>query len=1019
MTSTSRAQPGRRQAPGPGDALRTRDRFILTCQWLDQSTNWPGKRIPDSKLSFPREDYDGEVFFVDLQEGKLAEYAEGAGSLEEQRDAVRRFLRDRGVIVRSSRRPYKRRRRANTSNGKRARASSYRSTDEEDDIDGELEEDEPSSSSSSSDSDPDPADGSDRGDVDRDDGPRGRHGRGVGESGFHGVYRCSNGRDWFGKFSWRGRARFFSTAWASDPEEAARCRDRAIICCQWLDEHDGIPPRDRIPDAQLNFPRSEYAEQQFYADVQAGELEGYVARELGAAGTDAANKARRAAVRQFLKDRGAYQTLAVRKKLKRDRKLTGGAEEEEEEEEQLAEGEEEEEEVEETDARGGEADREDARGAGAADTSGLKGIRIDKDGLPGFFAWRGMDFKTPPVSASLEDAARLRDRFIIVCMQLDSEQGGASELTSRDMNYPIADYEDEEFFRELHAHNGKLQVPRVRDKRWASRAVRQFLSKMGGGPAKPQKRRGVKSTGAGDAEEDSGPRNEGGDSDEAGTAHTTAEAAAAADNDKDTGTGSSSVNETTNYKQADFQRRWKELCKPCNMIVNSVFKEDDHYLATVELQKQKRISPPLSSVDEALRFIDRCSIAWCGPNGKKLHKMETHFPLAEYTSEGWYRKLFAGPEGQRPPVGDNDPAWGKDHAAAVDRTLTFIADELGLGDFEGPYGPRGGSTAPATAAGSRDTAGKAGRTAGPAVKKRKTVLDRRQRPQPQRRPEPQQPRIRRLLRLLHLGLLLLGLLRCPQPGLAPRPPSLLTMPRRPVLLPPISSLEGPPPPLLPPPPAPPPAPDPPPPRPRHRPCPRPAPAPPPPSLPSPPSLPPSPPPPPLPAPAPAPAAPLESAPASTARALAVADVAAPAAAPSALDPGSFLQWRPAVVLEWLADKLVLAPEDATYRMLRRLALNGPMLLKRPGCTLRQKLLEYQREEAPNAGKDEEDALELVLEALDYEVERLVAAAKEALGDSNKQAQEIESRFKDRLRLIEAHKVPQPEGPRVPGRESSH
>eukprot|EP00741_Cyanophora_paradoxa_P021534 tig00021357_g20789.t1 len=57
------------------------------------------QRVPDSQLNFPREDYANETFFVDLREGKLAEYVAGAGSLEEQRDAVRRFLRDRGAMA--------------------------------------------------------------------------------------------------------------------------------------------------------------------------------------------------------------------------------------------------------------------------------------------------------------------------------------------------------------------------------------------------------------------------------------------------------------------------------------------------------------------------------------------------------------------------------------------------------------------------------------------------------------------------------------------------------------------------------------------------------------------------------------------------------------------------------------------------------------------------------------------------------------------------------------------------------
>eukprot|EP00741_Cyanophora_paradoxa_P021533 tig00021357_g20788.t1 len=97
-------------------------------------------------------------------------------------------------------------------------------------------------------------------------------------------------------------------------------------------------------------------------------------------------------------------------------------------------------------------------------------------------------------------------------------------------------------------------------------------------------------------------------------------------------------------------------------------------------------------------------------------------------------------------------------------------------------------------------------------------------------------------------------------------------------------------------------------------------------------------------------------------------------APSALDPGSVLQWRAPVALEWLAARFLLAPHDPAYGALRRLALTGRMLLLRPASALRPRLLEKLREEAPGAGPDEQDAIEAVLDTLDDEVALLAERA---------------------------------------------
>eukprot|EP00741_Cyanophora_paradoxa_P025050 tig00000339_g24181.t1 len=493
------------------------DRFVLTCQWLDEHQELsPVERIPDSKLNFRRDEYAHDKFLAELLKGKLAEYLKNNSSLEDLREAVRRFLTDYGGIRRLER-----------------KARPPRACDLSD-SEGEGEG---KGAGADADGQPQEEDG-DAGDEKhtRTAAPSAARVRKasvastrVGKSGFSNVILSKDGF-WRGKIKWRHE--FFSTASSLDAEDAAQYRDRAILCCQWADEHEGIPEEDRISDDQLNFDRSTYEEEQFYVDLLDNQLEDYIKSAPDP----------RKAIRKFLADRGAYQTLF---KKHVDVDAMNSKNEDGEADSELEEGA-----GADREGEGEEEEDEDAPAPGAGDGTAsssrsadrvYQGVRRTKPGFPGYFMWRGKHFATPAVSASAEEAARLRDCYMV----------------------RIADVED-------------------------------------------------------------------------------------------------------------------------------VVRLDGRYHATFFLEKEKAFSPPLASADGAIRFIDRCQIGWCGPEGERLYRMQLYHPIHEYTSEAWYRKLFTGPEGQRPPFGNNDPAWRANPAAAVRRTVAFIESEVATGPAAGGGCDHGG-----------------------------------------------------------------------------------------------------------------------------------------------------------------------------------------------------------------------------------------------------------------------------------------------------------------------------------------
>eukprot|EP00741_Cyanophora_paradoxa_P000637 tig00000430_g613.t1 len=74
-----------------------------------------------------------------------------------------------------------------------------------------------------------------------------------------------------------------------------------------------------------------------------------------------------------------------------------------------------------------------------------------------------------------------------------------------------------------------------------------------------------------------------------------------------------------------------------------------------------------------------------GPGGPRYEQFgdSLTFPLQEYKGDSFYKKLFRGHVARRVRVGDNDPAWREDVAAAVARTVAFVAGETGATDPEG------------------------------------------------------------------------------------------------------------------------------------------------------------------------------------------------------------------------------------------------------------------------------------------------------------------------------------------------
>eukprot|EP00741_Cyanophora_paradoxa_P000647 tig00000430_g623.t1 len=111
-------------------------------------------------------------------------------------------------------------------------------------------------------------------------------------------------------------------------------------------------------------------------------------------------------------------------------------------------------------------------------------------------------------------------------------------------------------------------------------------------------------------------------------------------------------------------------------------RDGDTFVIAFTLEGEKVVSPPLPSAEDALRFRDRCRIAWLGPKGPlagaKAPGDKLMYPLEGYQGEEFYRKLLVGePRATRARIGYNDPARRRDVAGAVARTVAFVAEETG------------------------------------------------------------------------------------------------------------------------------------------------------------------------------------------------------------------------------------------------------------------------------------------------------------------------------------------------------
>eukprot|EP00741_Cyanophora_paradoxa_P002488 tig00000076_g2412.t1 len=879
----------------PEEAARILDRFIITCQELDKLTKRPPEqRISDSKLNFPREEYAKEEFFDLLQRGKLAGYvkehetAPAAGhefeELDNLREAVRHFLKDCGVIKRFVR--------------KRTRARS----DAEEEEDKEEDEEEDEDEEDEDEEDEDEEDEEEEDENEDGDGDRIRARSRVGQSGYHCVLRFKK-RFWRGKFMWRRE--YFSSASSLDPKDAAQFRDRAIICCQWLDKHEGIPETSRIPDAQLNFKRSKYEKEKFYLDLHAGKLEGYVETSEDA-------KSYRKRIRKFLANRGAYQTRA------RSTVQPSTASKDEES------GELEATQVDECeDDEDGDGDEEAGSSADEAESSAdedeiiFKGIRRDKRGFPGYFAWRDMQFSTPGVSSTMEEAARLRDRHMVTCQYLDKAQRIRPILTCDSMNFPKNDYKEEPFFKEL--QRGKLKAPKGKATYAAARCVREFLAEMGVAPYPKRPKAAAVATLGGSARAE--------------------DEESSSDEESDDESFAGHQNNPEDEATAAIKAHWRELHSRGKKIADSVVRLDGRYYATFFLENEKAISPPLASVDDALHFVDRCRIAWCGPDGERRYGMEINMDIEDYTSEAWYQRLFEGPEGQRPKVGDNDPDWNADHAAAVRRTVAFVVEaelELRAREQKDAGAAAGGGVAGALAAtageeaagGDRETHEPALR---PAKKQRLAAVDgdtptgtqaadkakgrgRASDQQPAKKQKTagaaaagtkQTPRASPAAEAApssHREAAAAAAAAAPKPAAAPINPA-----------PPVPPVEAGPP-----------------------------------------------------AAAPVPVHVASPAVAPEAAGQAVASASGPPAPKH--NPSALLEWEAPEVLQWLVERLGLKKQPRACRVLGRLALTGRMLLMRSAAGLRPRLMKKLGEEIAEGGADTklEDVLEAAFEFLDDE-----------------------------------------------------
>eukprot|EP00741_Cyanophora_paradoxa_P004463 tig00000806_g4332.t1 len=683
------------------EATRIRDRLAIICRFVDKKAGWEPLR--HSIRHYPLSEYTEEKFYVALNENKL-ELPEDLSVDEDYRDKVLAFFK-RYHSNSPSQEPTTKET-IDLDVDETIEGAERAREDEEDEYEDDSDEGDGGSgdeSSTKSDHEDDLSSDNEEEELEprarRPSTLRGRRRKTTSTSGFHGVTRKKG--SWRGSFLWREHSFCVQTATA---EETARFRDRAIICCQRVDREAGIPESDCVSDDKLNFDRSEYEKEQFYADLGAGKLEERLKRE------SATDEGRRAAIREFIRD-----CLQVQ-----------------------------------LDSESGDRD-----GSGRVEKGcGYKGMRVmirkRTRSSSGYFNWRGKHFTTP-VSNTLENSTRLRDRFIITCMRVDKAQGFTSKLTEQSLNFPESDYKKENFFEALQRAAFLANLPKSKDPVVLFPIVRKFLADMGAAPA---------------------PMN-----------HDDREDAAGADRDRDD----------------DVDQPGPRPEKPP--------------------AKKQRIERPAARLDPEPE-------AAAGP------EISMHAPMATTTTTAPMAGCTRAPAPV--PVGALDPSVSL-HLEA----------------------PATATTAPPEASA--------------------------------------------------------------QPGPAPGLPSSAAAP----------SAGG-----------------------------------------------------------------FESA--------AAGEVAPATPAALALNPvaGLVLKWGPEETMAWLAGRFALRADGLVYRVLHRLALTGPVLVLRPECFLRRRLLETLKDEIPNAGKREEDALKTVLDSLDVMVEMLVEEAKEGAPDERAR-REIDMLFARRAKEISA------------------
>eukprot|EP00741_Cyanophora_paradoxa_P021536 tig00021357_g20791.t1 len=307
----------------------------------------------------------------------------------------------------------------------------------------------------------------------------------------------------------------------------------------------------------------------------------------------------------------------------------------------------------------------------------------------------------------IQEAVRIRDRLAIICDFIDEKTGWEPRLRGDILNRPRSDYEGEKFFAAL--QRGELELPPCGAQREDHRdRVRTFLEQHGGYDCPPVVPRCIANTCTKSA---SVPPDDSTTSTELPRALPSSSSAAPGsgvsllhDRDHDPNSNASVINIATptnaNSKRikkesasdseekesnqseseeddeertdngdeaAATKTRWRELHKSGQMIVEDVFKLDGGYYAAFFLESEKVVSPPLASVDEALRFVDRCRVAWFGPDGENRYGMKIHFPI-EGVARG--HKLApnddaGGRAAARPRLAGASPAAAS-HRVAVD-----------------------------------------------------------------------------------------------------------------------------------------------------------------------------------------------------------------------------------------------------------------------------------------------------------------------------------------------------------------